>query len=134
MDFYKISKNEWQYINQFQSIEDAQNYAESLGQGYTASFWRSFVAPTLNDRLEMDINFCSGLIAEFLEDNRKANITTEQSDAILLKFKNILSFAQTGAIASIEVHLPLIPIDDIFTQTRKDKYINQITEYVQKFQ
>lgn len=134
MDFYKISKDEWQCVKQFQSLEAAQAYADSLGQGYTAAFWRAFVAPTLNDRLEMDINFCSELIAEFLEDNRKANITPEQSDAVLLKFKDILSFAQTGAIASLEVHLPLIPIDEVFTQVRKDKYINQLSEYVAKFQ
>jgi hypothetical protein len=70
---------------------------------------------------------------EFLEDNRIANITPAQSDQILLKFKDILSFAQTGAVPSLQVHLPLIPTDEIFTQERKDKYINQLNDYVNAF-
>lgn len=133
MDYYKISKDNWQCIKQFNSLEDAQAYANTLGTGYVAAFWRSYQIPSLLDKLNMDLNFCKDLIDEFLEDNRIANITPAQSDQILSKFKDILSFAQTGAVPSLQVHLPLIPIDEIFTQERKDKYINQLNDYVNQF-
>ena len=82
----------------------------------------------------MDMAVCQNLISEFLEDNRNMNITPEQSDGVLMKFKDILSFAQTGAVASLNVHLPLIPVDEVFTQERKNKYVNQISEYMQIFE
>ena len=59
--------------------------------------------------------------------------TQEQNDAILVKFRDILAFAQTGAIESINVHLPSIPVDEVFTQERKDKYIQMVTDYLAQF-
>lgn len=134
MDYYRIYKNDWSTVRQFASINDAQTFADSLGTGYVAEFWKAFQQPDIYQRLQMDMDFCQNLISEFLEDNRNMNITPEQSDAVLMKFKDILSFAQTGAVASLNVHLPLIPVDEIFTQERKDKYMNQISEYMQIFE
>jgi len=134
MDYYRIHKNDWSTVRQFASINDAQTFADSLGTGYVAEFWKAFQQPDIYQRLQMDMDFCQNLISEFLEDNRNMNITPEQSDAVLMKFKDILSFAQTGAVASLNVHLPLIPVDEIFTQERKNKYVNQISEYMQIFE
>jgi hypothetical protein len=134
MDYYRIYKNDWSTVRQFASINDAQTFADSLGTGYVAEFWKAFQQPDIYQRLQMDMDFCQNLISEFLEDNRNMNITPEQSDAVLMKFKDILSFAQTGAVASLNVHLPLIPVDEIFTQERKNKYVNQISEYMQIFE
>ncbi len=61
------------------------------------------------------------------------DITPEQSEAVLQKFRDILAFAQTGAITSIDNYLPLIPTDDVFTQQRKDKYVQMITDYLAQF-
>lgn len=134
MNYYRIYKNDWSTVRQFASINDAQTFAESLGTGYVAEFWKAFQQPDVYQKLQMDMDFCQNLISEFLEDNRNMNITPEQSDAVLMKFKDILSFAQTGAVASLNVHLPLIPVDEIFTQERKNKYVNQISEYMQIFE
>lgn len=134
MDYYRIYKNDWSTVRQFASINDAQTFAESLGTGYVAEFWKAFQQPDIHQKLQMDMDFCQNLISEFLEDNRNMNITPEQSDAVLMKFKDILSFAQTGAVASLNVHLPLIPVDEVFTQERKNKYINQISGYMQIFE
>lgn len=133
MDYYKISKDNWQTVMQFPTLEDAQAHADTLGVGYTAIFWKAFSSPQLYDKLESDINFCNKLIETFLEDNRIAAITPTQSDQILLKFKDILSFAQTGAVPSLQVHLPTIPIDEVFTQARKDKYVAMLNDYVNQF-
>ena len=134
MNYYRIYKNDWSTVRQFASINDAQTFAESLGTGYVAEFWKAFQQPDVYQKLQMDMDFCQNLISEFLEDNRNMNITPEQSDAVLMKFKDILSFAQTGAVASLNVHLPLIPVDEIFTQERKNKYVNQVSEYMQIFE
>jgi len=59
--------------------------------------------------------------------------TLEQSEQVLVKFRDILAFAQTGAITSIQNYLPLIPTDEVFTQERKDKYIQMINDYLNQF-
>ena len=76
------------------------------------------------------MQFGQDLVFVFVEDNRIMNITPEQSEAVLVKFRDILAFAQTGAIISIQTYLPAITTDDVFTQERKDKYMNMINQYL----
>lgn len=133
MDYYKIYKDQWSLIKQFASLEDAQAFADTLGTGYTAEFYKAYTPPTIQQRLDMDLDFGSHLVYIFVEDNRVMDITPEQSEAVLVKFRDILAFAQTGAITSIQTYLPLIPTDDVFTQQRKDKYVQMITDYLAQF-
>jgi hypothetical protein len=51
----------------------------------------------------------------------------------MAKFQTVLGFAQVGAVLSIEAHLPTIPTDEVFTQARKDKYMQMITDYLAQF-
>lgn len=134
MDYYKIYKGNWSLIRQFATLQDAQSFADTLGAGYTAEFYKAYTPPTIQQRLSNDLDFGSHLIYIFVEDNRIMNITSEQSEAVLVKFRDILAFAQTGAITSIQTYLPLIPIDEVFTQQRKDKYIQMINDYLAKYQ
>ena len=133
MDYYKISKELWSVIQKFESLEAAQAFADSLGEGYTAEYYAPYTPPTLQERLSMDMAFGQQLVYVFVEDNRIIGTTQEQNDAILVKFRDILAFAQTGAIESINVHLPNIPVDEVFTQERKDKYIQMVTDYLAQF-
>jgi hypothetical protein len=133
MDYYKIYKENWSLIKQFATLEDAQAFADTLGTGYTAEFYKAYTPPTIQQRLDMDLDFGSHIIYIFVEDNRVMDITPEQSEAVLQKFRDILAFAQTGAITSIDNYLPLIPTDDVFTQQRKDKYVQMITDYLAQF-
>jgi len=133
MDYYKIYKDQWSLIKQFATLEDAQAFADTLGTGYTAEFYKAYTPPTIQQRLNMDLDFGSHLVYIFVEDNRVMDITPEQSEAVLVKFRDILAFAQTGAITSIQTYLPLIPTDDVFTQQRKDKYVQMITDYLAQF-
>jgi len=133
MDYYKIYKDQWSLIKQFATLEDAQAFADTLGTGYTAEFYKAYTPPTIQQRLDMDLDFGSHLVYIFVEDNRVMDITPEQSEAVLVKFRDILAFAQTGAITSIQTYLPLIPTDDVFTQQRKDKYVQMITDYLAQF-
>jgi len=133
MNIYKISKENWSCTKEFATIEDAQTFADSLGDGYTVEYLGPVIPISTQERLQMDMAFGSELINTFVYDNRVMEITTEQSEAVLVKFRDILAFAQTGAITSIQTYLPLIPIDDVFTQERKDKYISMIANYLVQF-
>lgn len=130
MNYYKISKDLWSSISRFDTLEEAQAFADSLGTGYTVEFVAPYVPPTVAEKLSIDMQFCQELITEFVYDNREMNITPEQSESVLMKFRDILAFAQTGAVLSIQTYLPLIPIDEVFTQERKDKYMLQINNYI----
>jgi hypothetical protein len=133
MDYYKIYKDNWSLIKQFATLEDAQAFADTLGIGYTAEFYKAYTPPTIQQRLDMDLDFGGHIIYIFVEDNRVMGITSQQSEAVLQKFRDILAFAQTGAITSINTYLPVIPVDEVFTQERKDKYILMITNYLAQF-
>ena len=133
MNYYKISKDLWSVIKRFDTLEQAQEFADSLGTGYTVEYIGPYVPPSIEEKLSMDMAFGNELVTTFVYDNRIKEITSEQSEAVLIKFRDILAFAQTGAITSIQTYLPLIPIDDVFTQERKDKYIQMIDTYLAQF-
>ena len=133
MNYYKIFKDYWEVIQKFESLDAAQAFADSLGEGYTAEFYAPYTPPSIQERLQMDMQFGQDLVFVFVEDNRIMGTTQEQNDAILVKFRDILAFAQTGAIESINTHLPNIPVDEVFTQERKDKYMAMVTDYLAQF-
>ena len=133
MNYYKITKGTYSVLKRFDTLEEAQDFADTLGDGYTAEFYAPYVPLTLQERLDSDLEFGQHLIYVFVEDNRIMEITSEQSEQVLVKFRDILAFAQTGAVTSIQTYLPLIPVDDVFTQERKDKYIQMISDYLAQF-
>lgn len=134
MDYYKIYKEGFELVNLYESLEAAQAVADSLpNQPYQVEFYAPYTPMTIQERLNLDMSFGQDLVFVFVEDNRIMGTTQEQNDAILVKFRDILAFAQTGAIESINVHLPNIPVDEVFTQERKDKYIQMVTDYLAQF-
>ena len=134
MDYYKIYKENFELVNLYESLEAAQAVADSLpGQPYQVEFYAPYVPMTIQERLNLDMSFGQDLVFVFVEDNRIMGTTQEQNDAILVKFRDILAFAQTGAIESINTHLPNIPVDEVFTQERKDKYMAMVTDYLAQF-
>jgi hypothetical protein len=133
MNYYKIFKDLWSCIKKFESLDAAQTFADSLGEGYTAEYYAPYTPMTIQERLNLDMSFGQELVYVFVEDNRIMDITSAQSEAVLQKFRDILAFAQTGAITSIATYLPAIPVDEVFTQERKDKYIQMITDYLAQF-
>jgi len=133
MNYYKITKGTYSVLKRFDTLAKAQAFADTLGDGYTAEFYAPYVPLTLQERLDLDLEFGQHLIYVFVEDNRIMAITSAQSEGVLVKFRDILSFAQTGAITSIATYLPLISVDDVFTRERKDKYVQMITNYLNQF-
>lgn len=134
MNYYKIHKDNWSTVQKFETLEEAQAFASSLGDGYTAEFYKEYEPITAEARLSMDFEFTQNLVKTFVQDNRDVQTTQDQIDGILVKFRDVLAFAQTGAVESIYAHLPNIPTDEIFTQERKDKYLEMITTYLAQFE
>ena len=133
MNYYKISKDNWSVVQKYATLEEAQAFADSLGEGYTVEYVGPVVPMSIEERYGMDINFCNNLISTFVLDNRNIGTTPEQNDALMAKFQLVLGFAQVGAVKDINAHLPSIPTDDVFTQERKDKYMQMITDYLAQF-
>lgn len=133
MNYYKISKDNWSVVKRFDTLEEAQAFADSLGEGYTVEYIGPYIPPSVAERLDMDMQFCQDLITTFVYDNREIGTTQEQNDALMAKFQTVLAFAQVGAVESINAHLPSIPTDEVFTQERKDKYMQMITDYLAQF-
>ena len=133
MNYYKIEKANWSCIKEFETLEEAQAFADSLGNGYTVDYVGP-VEPISNEqRLSMDMSFTLVLIQTFLIDNRNAGVTVAQGEALMNKFVDVLQFAQTGAVGSVNNLLLNIEIDEIFTQDRKDKYLQMIANYLAQF-
>jgi hypothetical protein len=133
MDYYKIYKGGWSVVEKYSTEAAAQAVADSLGTGYTVEYLYPYVPPTPEERLGPDQDFCNQLITIFLQDNRIAGVTAEQGEALMAKFSTTLSFAQVGAITSVDYHIKNMTTDDVFTQERKDKYIQLIANYLNQY-
>ena len=133
MDYYKISKDNFSVTQKYATEQEAQAVAEGLGTGYTVEYLYPYVPPTAEERLSMDQDFCNNLITIFLQDNRIEGVTSEQGEALMVKFSTTLSFAQVGAVTSVQYHIQNMETDEIFTTERKEKYLELIQNYLNKF-
>lgn len=129
MQTYNIKKGDWTNTQNFASLEDAQAFADSLGEGYTATLAppSEQIPPiTGKERVQMGLAFGVELTITFLEDNQTSAFypfTEAQNNALMAKFQSVLAFAQVGSIRQISDMLPNIVTDEIFTHARKDNYI-----------
>jgi len=80
-----------------------------------------------NDKL-----FGIKLLDTFLTDNRDLAVafTPEISLGLLQKFAPIKALAEVGDIKTTKAMLMLTTIDPIFTQERKDKYIQMCNDHL----
>lgn len=70
-----------------------------------------------------DMNICKNTLLTYLTDNRKENLTTQQSLGQLQKFSTIKALLEVGARPAAKELLAVVVVDDVFTQERKDKYL-----------
>lgn len=137
MQTYKIYKDSWACFKNFNTIEDAEIYANELGQGYTviiADPQDQIPVLTLEQRLPLDIDFGNQLINQFLLDNREVGyISIEDSITLLNKFNDIEKLSRLGAIKDVLILMQNVVTDNIFTQVRKDKYLQMINDYLNSY-
>ncbi len=132
---YKISKGNWATYELFNSLEEAQIWTLSnLGNGYIVEVSQDIQIelPSKEEKLRIDKDFGSKLIEMFLVDNRliQPPVTTYESLELLKKFEYVEKVANLGDIKTLKSLLYNIEVDDrVFTQERKDKYLNLINNY-----
>jgi hypothetical protein len=86
-----------------------------------------------SDQLTLDLSFGKQLIELFLDDNRNdPNVTTAQSIALLTRFESIANLLRFGDIKTAKILITNEVTDAVFTQTRKDKYLQLIDAHLQE--
>lgn len=140
MKTYKAYKDLISYFKNFNSLEDAELYFyEKLDNTYTIILAPdneqiSDFNPTSEQRLPIDIDFGNQLINQFLLDNREMGYISIQDSIILLnKFNDIEKLSRLGAIKDVKILMQNVIVDNIFTQERKDKYIQMISDYLNSY-
>lgn len=135
MTTYKISKENWATYELFNSLQEAQDWTLlNLGNDYIVEVSSDIQIepPTKEEKLHNDKQFGQFIIEMFLLDNRliEPPVTQYESLELLQKFDNIEKLANLGDIKTVKTLLYNISVDDrVFTQERKDKYLNLINNY-----
>lgn len=89
-------------------------------------------APILSpaERIETDKSFCFFLTDRFLKENREAGITEAESLELMQQFSSIMSFAQVGAVPTVQSLLQGVTVGRVYTQERKNKDLTDIQNYL----
>lgn len=85
---------------------------------------------TVAEKLEADKAFCDYLTDRFVKMNRDEGVTEQQASELLVKFKDIMSMSQVGAVPSVYSLLQAVIVDEIYTQARKDKDLADLQSYM----
>lgn len=140
MKTYKAFKDSISYFKNFNSLQEAELYFyENLDNTYSVIIAPdneqiSDFNPTPEQRLPIDIDFGNELINQFLLDNREiGNISLQDSINLLNKFNDIEKLSRLGAIKDVQLLMQNVVTDNIFTQIRKDKYLQMINNYLNSF-
>ena len=133
MTTYKFEKDLVFYLKNFDSIQAALDYNTEVFDGeYTVTVSENQI-PDISpeERLQMDISFGMSMVQEFLLDNRLLG-TIPVADQLLQlgKFKDLNTILTVGAIRTSYELLLTIPVDQYFTQARKNKYLTAIDTYL----
>lgn len=132
MNSYKFTRLGGAFYIDFSSFEEALAFALLL-EPMTVEQTPESPSLSISEKLESDKYFCLYLLDRFTKENREAGITDAEAQTLLLKFKDVLSMAQVGAVPSVYSLLQNISIDSIYTQTRKDKDLSDIEKYINTF-
>jgi len=133
MTTFKIEKDLITYFKNFNTLQDAETYTlEVLGVGWTVTVSEEQITPlTPQQQLESDIFFGKNMIQEFLIDNRELGSIPISEQLIQLdKFKDINTLLGVGALKASYDLITITTTDQYFTQQRKDKYLNEISNYL----
>lgn len=97
------------------------------------SNWTEEDQPVASDSFEevlADRGFGQQILNEYLAQNRALNLTTTQSITQLSKFGTSKQLLEAGAIKAVSEIISTIPVDEIFTQVRKDYFIAKLQQYL----
>ena len=129
MNIYKIYKSNWSVKKKYATAQEAQDFADSLGDGYLVELLGPYIPPSIEEKVVQDVEFCTFLTNRFIVENREANITEAESLELMQQFSSIMSFAQVGAVDSVYTLLQQVVVGRVYTQQRKDRDLQDIENY-----
>jgi hypothetical protein len=135
MPNYKATRKNHYKIYFAVDFTEAQQIADQFGTGWSVEQTNDPIpTPTPAEIVQMNVEFGNSLVNMFMVDNAEIGVIPEsESLALLAKFQQVLPLAQLGSIKVVSELLPTLTTDAYFTQTRKDKYINLIAQYLAQF-
>lgn len=129
MNKYKATEGTLSYI--FNTKQECDTFIAS-----NPTFVKGIYEVSINEHyaqiFQQSLQFGQQLINTFLLDNWQSpiSINAEQSVNLLNKFEVIIKLCNLGDIKNVKVLLENTQVDDIFTQERKDKYLEQIKNHL----
>jgi hypothetical protein len=137
MKTYKATQNYITYYKNYESLKKAKEYFDTVLVGNyelsLAADWEQIPELTLEQKLQLDIQFGNQLVETFLLDNRLITppVTDQESIQLLNQFSTIEKLAKLGDIKTVKILLEQIQVDDrIFTLDRKNKYLELINNHL----
>ncbi len=146
MNNYEISKQDKGFIMPFATEQAATDWADSyFVDGYTIADLGPVIEPTESEKLAARQTFGKELLNEYLIDNdliSKAwgrpftpTETAQQAGKFLVIANGVVvttiqELLTLGSLTQALAIMQNIVVDDIFTQERKDKYINKLSQFL----
>ena len=129
---YPYYKNGEQY--QFSNPLNNEELQAFLSGDLTGELISIDTTPSIDyiARFYADEKFGTDIVNEFLKDNRllPTSFTQAQNIALMQKFSTVKAFCDVANIDTAYNMLKVIVVDAIFTQERKDKYLNLMKQHL----
>jgi hypothetical protein len=132
MSCYKIEKNQIARYKNFDSLEEAVAYADSLGEGFLTTLANEENFPPFTRTLATDIDFCKSLYNSFIQQNRDNNITFEEASELISVLSSLKLLIDAGAVNDIITYLEslTLPIARVYTEERRNIDVLKIKSYL----
>lgn len=133
MPCYKIEKDNIARFKNFNSLADAQLYADSLGVGFVATFESSEDFPPYTRTLQDDMRFLKALYDSFVQQNRDMAITPTESQELIAAIGGFKQLVDSGAIIELKLlilSLGGVDIARVYTAARQATDILKIESFI----
>lgn len=132
MPSYKIEKDGIPRYKNFDTLELAQAYADTLGVGFVATLENIQDFPPFTRTLADDMRFSKDLYDSFVQGNRDAEITPEESQALISTLGTLKALVDAGAVLEMIGFLQSLvtPLARVYTTARRDLDVLKIQSYI----
>lgn len=131
MPSYKIEKDNISRYKNFDSLELAQSYADSLGVGFVATLENEQDFPPFTRTLSDDMGFSKDLYNSFVQGNRDLGITTAEAQELITVLGTLKALVDAGAVIDMMGFLQSLPtpLARVYTTERRDLDVLKIQSY-----
>lgn len=133
MPCYKIEKNGIARFKNFDNLTDAQTYANDLGTGFVVTLESEQNFPPFVRTLSDDIRCLNDLYLSFVQQNRDASITPEESQTLIAAIGGFKQLVDSGAVLELVgliQSLGGVDIARVYTAERQQNDILKIQSYI----